>query len=184
MIEFFGPLVIAVLLLSVILAWVRASSVSRDLPLELDGPSVHDDNMVWACPPEFVANIFSCEDLKFISQIGSPELEKYFRLERNGVALVWVQQTSASICKIMRQHVETSRRSRDLEFKTEARIFVQYAQIRLICAFLFVSIELLGPQRLRGLALYAHELTQRIGRARQAFDLATQENGIRGTGSV
>ena len=179
--EFSGPLIIAVLLLSLILVWRRATSITRGVPLESDAPSVLDDGIVGACPPEFVSKIFSREDLKFISRIGSPQLQMFFRQERNGVALVWVQQTSCAIRKIMRQHVEISRRSKDLEFTTEAKLFLQYVQVRFICAFLFASIELVGPHRLRGIAFYAHELTQR---AQQAFDPAMQENGIRGMRSV
>jgi hypothetical protein len=165
-----GALLVAVLLLFLILVWVRATLGQRDLLSDSDASLPHESGDVGACPQEFVSRIFAGEDLEFISRLELPHLEKFFRRERNAVALLWVQQTSAAIRRIMRQHLETSRRSKDLNFGTEARIFVQYAQLRFICEVLFVSIELVGPQRVRGLAMYAEELTKHLGHAQLEFD--------------
>jgi hypothetical protein len=156
-------LLAAVLLLFVVLVWVRSALGQRDLLSDSDAPLFHKSEDVIPCPPEFVSRIFAREDLEFISRLDSPQLENNFRRERNAIALLWVQETSAAIRRIMRQHLEVSRRSKDLNFATEAKIFVQYAELRFICGFLFVSIELVGPQRLRSLAMYAEELSQRLG---------------------
>jgi hypothetical protein len=182
--EITGPVLIAILLLGVILVWLRAAASMRDLPLDLEASTLLEEGLGEACPPEFVSKIFSDEDQQFVSGMHSPQLEKLFRRERNGVAMVWVRQTSALIRKIMRQHLQASRRSQDLQFSTEARLFLQYAQVRFLCAFLFVSIELLGPQKLRGAALYVHELAQRIGRAQEALHAAAQQRGIHSVGSL
>jgi hypothetical protein len=166
-----GPLIVAVLLLLLILVWVRAALGQRDLLSDPDASPPPENGDAGICPPEFVSRIFAGEDLEFISRLELPHLEKFFRRERNAVALLWVQQTTAAIRRIMRQHLESSRRSKDLKFETEARIFVQYAQLRFICGVLFVSIELVGPERLRGLAMYAEELTEHLGHAQLEFDL-------------
>jgi hypothetical protein len=138
---------------------------------------------VEVCPPETVEQIFSDADLEFILRMKSPQLERLFRRERNAVAHLWVQQTSTAISQVMRQHLETSRQSHDLEFSTEAGIFLRYAELKLICGVLSVSIELLGPQKIRGLAVYADRLTQSIGKVQRALAAATQTREMGGAES-
>jgi hypothetical protein len=158
-----SALVGAVLLLVLILVWIRADSASRHPPSVLDPWLADQGDGVEVCPPEFVLQIFSGQDLAFISRLESPELKRHFLRERSAVALLWVQQTTAAIRRIMRRHLEASRLSEDIEFAMEARIFLQYAKLRLICGVLFLLIGLAGPQRLHGMALRADKLTQRIG---------------------
>ena len=102
--------------------------------------------------------------------------------ERHAVALLWVQQTSAAVRRIMRRHLEASRTSQDLEFAVEVRVFLQYAQLRVICGGLFLLVGLAGPQRLRGMALYAHRLTQRIGGVLREFESGARAREISGAG--
>ena len=166
-----GALLVAVVLLFVILAWVRANLGQRDALSDVDpSPPQCENADNGVCSPEFVSRIFAREDQEFISRLDSPYVERLFRRERTAVALLWVQQTSAAIRRIMLQHLETSRRSKDLHVATEAKIFAQYAQLRFLCGILFVSIELMGPQKLRGMALYAQELTQQLGHAQLELD--------------
>jgi hypothetical protein len=165
-----GALFVAFLLLFLILVWVRANLRQRDDLSNQETLLAHDSEDLEACPQEFISRIFEDEDLKFISRFESPQLQNFFRRERNTVALLWVQQTSATIRGIMRQHLETSRRSKDLKFGTEVAIFAQYAQLRFLCGILFVSIGLVGPQKLRAIALYAQELTEQLGHAQLEFD--------------
>jgi len=165
-----SALIGAVVLLVLILIWIRADSTSRRLPSTLDGWLPDQGDAVEVCPPEFVSQIFSGQDLAFISRLESPDLKRHFLRERSAVALLWVQQTTAAIHRIMRRHLEASRLSEDIEFAMEARIFLQYAQLRLICGVLFPLIGLAGPQKLHGIALYADSLTQRIGNVLREFE--------------
>jgi len=167
-----AALLVAILLLCLILVWMRANLGLRDAFSHQEALLARQSEDLRDCPQEFVFRIFEGDDLKFISGFASPQLQKFFRRERNAVALLWVQETSAAIRRIMHQHLETSRRSKDLHVATEAKIFAQYAQLRFLCGILFVSIELVGPQKLRGMALYAQELTQQLGHARLELDSA------------
>jgi hypothetical protein len=157
-------LLIAVLLLSlIVLAWLRGLSAARELASAFDVVSPDDDGgQITPCPPELVLRIFSIEDWSLVSATNSTKLEKLFRRERRAVALLWVQQTSAAIRRIMREHMQVSRGASDLEFTTEVRLVVQYAQLMLICGILNVVIQLFGPLWLRGLAVYADSLFQHI----------------------
>jgi hypothetical protein len=165
-----AALFVAVLLLFLILVWVRANLGQRAGLSNWDSALTGESEVADPCSPEFVSRIFESEDLKFISRFESPQLQKFFRRERSAVALLWVQETTAAIRGIMRQHLEASRRSKDLHFATEVKIFAQYAQLRFLCGVLFVSIGLVGPQKLCGVALYAQELTQQLGHAQLELD--------------
>jgi hypothetical protein len=168
----YGALFVGALLLFLILVWLRANLAQRDDLSNHQALLSHECENLEACPQEFVSRIFEAEDLKFISRFESPHLQNFFRRERNAVALLWVQETTTAIRGIMHQHLETSRRSKDLHVATEAKIFAQYAQLRFLCGILFVSIGLVGPQKLRGVALYAQELTQQLGHAQLELDSA------------
>jgi hypothetical protein len=167
-----AALLVAILLLCLILVWMRANLGLRDEFSHQEALLTDEAEGLGTCPQEFVSRIFEREDLKFISGFEAPQLQRFFRRERNAVALLWVQQTSVAIRRIMQQHLETSRRSKDLHVATEAKIFAQYAQLRFLCGILFVSIELVGPQKLRGVALYAQGLTQQLGHVQLGLDSA------------
>jgi hypothetical protein len=169
-----GALMIALLLfLFLLLLATRGMSSARELSSRLDVP-LHDDPAELApCPPEFVPKIFSRDDWEFVSAAKSPHLERLFRRERKAVALLWVQQTSRAIQLVMREHAAAARQSDDLEFTTEAQLFLQYVQLMFVCGILFAVIQSTGPLWLRGLALHADSLSQRIAQAQLAFRGAT-----------
>ena len=167
-----AALLAAAALVLLLIAWIRADKALRDLPFgsETWSASMDESDQLETCPPEFVSQVFSSRDLTYVARLNSSELERQFHHERNGVALLWVRQTAAAVQRIMRRHVEASRRSPDIELITEVRIFLQYAQLRAACAFVFVGIGLAGAQQVRGIALYADRLSQRIGQVAREFD--------------
>jgi hypothetical protein len=164
--------VISMLLLFLLGAWRRATVTAREVTPQESSLTDSMHFPLEACPAEYVSKIFSRQDWEFVAAMKSPSLERYFLAERKSLALLWVQQTTASIQRIMRQHAEVSRRSEDLDFATEMKLFSRYAELRMICGILVLSIELAGPLWLRGLALHASKLSQRIGQAQEAFHAA------------
>lgn len=176
-----GALLAATALVLLLIAWIRADRALRDLPFVTEEWAIpEEDADLNVCPPEFVSQIFSRRDLAYVGRLESRELERQFRHERNGVALLWVRRTSAAVQRIMQRHVEASRRSRDIEFMTEARIFFQYAQLRAAFALAFVGIGLSGAQRVHGIALYADGLSQRIGQVASEFDAGLRAREMKG----
>jgi hypothetical protein len=179
-----GALAGDLVLLLVLLAWVRAEASSKDSRSDWGASDQEQGESLESCSLEIVSQLFSAADSKFISGLESPGLENLFRRERTAVALHWVQETSASITKTMRRHLEASRMSADLEIAVEARIFLQYARLKLYCGILFVLIGLLGPQRLAGTALYADKFIPRIGEVLVQFQLAAQPREPDGSESL
>lgn len=177
-----SALLAAAALVLLLIAWIRADKALRDLPFGSEGwASGRAEDADWnACPPEFVSQIFSNADQGYVERLDSRELERQFHHERNGVALLWVRQTSAMVQQIMKRHVEASRRSRDIEFVTEVRIFLHYAQLHAACGLVFVGIGLAGAQQVRGMALYADRLSQRIGQVAKEFDAGLRAGEMKG----
>jgi len=172
----------ALLLLFLLLLWRKAEVSARERP-HWNSLPLDQQLELEACPAEMVSKIFSHEDREFVSGLHCVFLEKLFLAERKALALLWVQQTTHRIRGIMREHVELARRCPDLEFRTEAKIFLRYAGIRMICSFLFLSIELAGPFWVRGLAVYASHVSQRIGRSHEAFLATVELNANHGSDS-
>ena len=179
-----SALVLAAALGLLLFAWIRADQALRDWPLRSEEwqSILEEDAEMEVCPPEFVSQVFSRSDVAYVERLNSPELERQFHHERNAVALLWVRQTAAAVHRIIRRHVEASRRSRDIELMTEARIFLHYAQLQAACALMFVGIGLAGAQKVRAVALYADGLTQRIGQVAREFHAGLGAQEMKGVG--
>jgi len=178
-------LLISFLLLLLLAAWRQAVVTAREVPPQAALQPQGVDLPLEPCPAEYVSKIFSREDWEFVASMNSPALQRFFLAERKSLALLWVLQTAAGIQKVMRQHAEFSRGSADLEFATEMHLFFRYAELRVICAVLIVSIELVGPLSLRGLALHASKLSLRIEQAQETFfSAAGDAKGIRSSSSL
>jgi len=179
-----GALIAAAALVLLLIAWIRADKALRDLPFGSEEwqSGLEEGAEIEVCPPEFVSQVFSSSDVAYVERLNSAEMERQFHHERNGVALLWVRQTAAGVHRIMRRHVEASRRSRDIEFMTEARILLHYAQLRTACALMFVGIGLAGAQKVRAVALYADGLNQRIGQVAREFDASLHAQEMKSAG--
>jgi hypothetical protein len=180
-----AAVMIAILLLLFLLLFaVRNVVFPPDLVSGLNACFPGDAPDLTLCPPEFVARIFSHDDQEFVVATKSSHLEKLFKRERKAVALVWVQQTSAAIRRIMREHVIAARQSKDLELTTEVRLLALYVRLMFVCWVLFAVIYSTGPVWLRGLAVYADVLSQRIVCAQQALGTVTVAREIHGAGRI
>jgi len=172
-----------VLLLLLLLMAARGSAVARELSSRSDTPPFEEEAGLDLCPAEFVSRIFCPDDWEFVSSTRSRQLQVLFRRERKLVALVWVHQTSIAIRRIMREHTEATRQSHDLQFATETKLVLLYAELMLICGMLFLAIQAAGPQRVRGLAVYAGALSGRLAQAQQNFKTVTTGRQFHGAGS-
>jgi hypothetical protein len=96
--------------------------------------------------------IFSGEDRQFISQEGDKQITSLFRRERKRLALRWIERQRYQSASIMRRHREASGRAADLRPSSEATLFLRYCQLNLLFEILAVSVWLVGPEGLHGLA--------------------------------
>jgi hypothetical protein len=121
------------------------------------------------CPEEFVSRIFSPADREFVRGLKAGSIERLFEQERKRVALVWVHQTSAMIRKVMREHAEATRESKNLEFSTEINILAQFLTLMAVCWILSVAVQIGGPLWLGGLAHFGQRLSQQVTKLQESF---------------
>jgi hypothetical protein len=117
---------------------------------------------------EIIFRVFSAQDQKFIDHLQSRRLRRMYHEERRKVALHWVVRTARDVKMIMRAHRLASRKSQNLDVRTETKLLLQYARLRLTCVLLILLIKSFGPHFLSDLAAHASELYRGIGRVLSA----------------
>jgi hypothetical protein len=148
---------------------------------EQESPYDSDDSDEWAaCPREIVSAIFGDADCQFVSKFNSPKLRAAFLRERKSIARAWVRATAGSIDRIMREHAEIARRSKELEIKAELELYLRYVSLQAACACLQLSIGLAGPARVRYLSEYVYALSTRLSYAHWALKDAMESRELQG----
>jgi hypothetical protein len=165
MMEFASVIAGAVLLLLLTAAALKGWLASRPL---ISGPAGEEDTTE-PCPEELVNRVFSRTDWDFVHGLRAGGIERLFEQERKKVALVWVRQTSRMVRKVMDEHAQAARQSKNLKISTEIDIFGQFLMLMAVCAILSAAIQLAGPLRLGGLAYFAQRLSQRMSKLQETF---------------
>ena len=109
-----------------------------------------------------LSGIFSSEDRQFILAQASVQLTALFRRERKRLALRWIERQKFASAAVMRRHREETRSAADLRPSSELLLFFRYGKLRLMFEVLAVSVWLVGPEGLRGLAARAHAVLRGI----------------------
>jgi hypothetical protein len=183
-IALYGALAIAVILLGLLFVLViRGDLYGQESEARSDLVSAEEESGSEICPPEFVPLIFGPRDQEYVSALRCSGLEELFRRERKEVAIFWIQQTFASIRRIMKSHVQATRSAADLRISTEINLFGRYVELFLLCSLLLAFVKMVGPSPLGQFAAEAERLSQRIGEAEQAFRTAVSEGSVQAIGS-
>jgi hypothetical protein len=103
---------------------------------------------------ELGALIVSRQDWEFIRSQGSAPLEFLFVCERRIMANMWVRGTGARLRAIRQSHIRNSRHSANLDVLAEARLFMMFFYLGLLCRLLLVALYFFNPIRCRPLALH------------------------------
>lgn len=148
---------------------------------EHESPLAADEADEWAaCPREIVSSIFGRDDWEYISKFDSPQLRSAFLRERKSVARAWVRATAGSIHRIMSEHAQIARHSKDLEISAELGLLLRYISLQTACVFLQLSIGLVGPARVRYLSDYVYALSARLSYAHWALKDAMESRELQG----
>lgn len=166
-------LIALALIIVLVVSTLRDRPVFRSSPVSESSPSSGSTEEFLPCPTEFVQRIFSSRDAEFVARANSSELSRLFLEERRTLALFWVRQTSLGVRQIMHKHAEASRAATDLDLRTELRVFVRYAKLRALCSTLTILLHLVGPHKLRSLAVRTGELSRHIADAERALAAAS-----------
>jgi len=117
-------------------------------------------------PSSALLGIFSSEDQQFILAEASEQLTALFRRERRRLALRWIERQKSDSAAVMRRHREETRSAADLRPSSELALFFRYGKLRFMFEVLAVSVWLLGPVGLRGLAERANAVLRGIENVR------------------
>jgi hypothetical protein len=107
--------------------------------------------------------IFSNQDQQFVLGEGSEQVAALFRRERRRLALRWIERQKRESAGIMRRHREASRSAADLKPASEVSLFLRYGKLRLMLEVLAVSVWLVGPVGLHGMAERTDAVLRGIG---------------------
>ena len=140
--------------------------------------SLADGSASIPLPSEFLPSVFSKRDWEFVCQMNSAALKKLFLSERKHVALRWVAETSGALALAMRQHALAARHSSNLNPLTELTILARYLSLLVLCGFLSLSIRVMGPVRLGGLAQLAQAMSLRIAEAHRSLQANAQPSDV------
>jgi hypothetical protein len=139
-------------------------------------PAAGEEDPTEPCPEELVNRIFSRADWDFVRGLKAGSVERLFEQERKKVALAWVRQTSRMVRKVMHEHAQAARQSKNLRISTEFDIFGQFLMLMAVCGILSAAIQLAGPLWLGGLAYFAQRLSQRMSKLQETFQAGVLAN--------
>jgi len=164
-----GTALLLLLAAAVLKGWLASHSLGP-------GSAANEDDESEPCPEEFVNRVFSRSDWEFVRGLKASGVEGLFERERKRVAQVWVRQTSAMVRKVMHEHAQAARQSKNLEFSTEINIFGQFLMLMGVCGILSTAIQIAGPLSLGGLAHFAQRLSRRLSELQESLQAGGPAN--------
>jgi hypothetical protein len=173
MIQFASAIAGAALLLLLTAAVLKGWLASHSLG---PGSAANEEDETEPCPEEFVDRVFSRSDWEFVRGLKASGIERLFEQERKRVALVWVRQTSSMVRKVMHEHAQAARQSKNLEFSTEINILAQFLMLMGVCGILAAAIQIAGPLSMGGLAHFAQRLSRRLSELQESLQAGGPAN--------
>lgn len=171
-----GSLVLVVLFILFRRGMVPARSISN-VPDARDTVNTLQSELL---PDWFVERLFSKEDQIFAHGADSLDISRLFDSERRTVALSWLKQTQEYVAQLMDFHARLARQRPDLRPTAEFKLTLEYVQFYLVCKILAGTIRLVGPIRVRSLAVRAVEMATQLGSISEKLltelDAAVAEN--------
>lgn len=92
-----------------------------------------------------IKRIFADEDVKFISESGVPEVQRFFLKERKRLGIQWLRITQKQVAQLMQLHLKLASYTYEPSPKFEFELTVKYACFILISNALLVLLWFFGP---------------------------------------
>jgi hypothetical protein len=96
-------------------------------------------------PVELIDRIFGKGDLKYVSMLGSREIQDLFEDERKRLALAWVGQVREQIRNLRNFHTRQSRMFARMSRRTELSVALNFAELQFRCRLLELMLRWRGP---------------------------------------
>jgi hypothetical protein len=92
-----------------------------------------------------VQNIFSQNDLEYVTTHTPTEIQQMFAEERKRIALAWVSEIYRQVVCLQHFHRGYARHFTHLKLTTELALALDFAVLRLQCRALYLLLRLWGP---------------------------------------
>ena len=92
-----------------------------------------------------IKRIFASEDMEFISQAGTCDVQRFFLKERKTLAIQWVRMTQKQVADLMDLHLKLASYTYDPSPRSEIKLTVNYLCFILASNGLLILLRLFGP---------------------------------------
>lgn len=92
-----------------------------------------------------IKRIFANEDMDFISQVGTGDVQRFFLKERKGLAIQWVRMTQKQVAHLMDLHLKLASYTYEPSPRVEVKLTVSYLCFVLASNGLMILLWLFGP---------------------------------------
>lgn len=92
-----------------------------------------------------IKRIFAKEDLEFISEAATEEVQRFFLKERKGLAIHWVRMTQKQVAHLMDLHLKLASYTNEPSPRYEVKLTANYLCFVLASNCLLILLSLFGP---------------------------------------
>jgi len=92
-----------------------------------------------------IKRIFSNEDMEFVSQAGTGDVQRFFLRERKNLAIQWVRMTQKQVAHLMDLHLKLASYTYEPSPKFEFKFTINYVSFILVSNVLLVFLWMCGP---------------------------------------
>lgn len=92
-----------------------------------------------------IRRIFANEDMEFISQAGTDDVQRFFLKERKTLAIQWVRMTQKQVAHLMDLHLKLASYTYEPSPRSETKLTVNYLCFILASNGLLILLWLFGP---------------------------------------
>ena len=92
-----------------------------------------------------IKRIFAKEDMEFISEAATEEVQRFFLKERKGLAIQWVRMTQKQVAHLMDLHLKLASYTKDPSPRYEVKLTANYLCFILSSYGLLILLSLFGP---------------------------------------
>ena len=92
-----------------------------------------------------IKRIFAKEDMEFISEAATEDVQRFFLKERKGLAIQWVRMTQKQVAHLMDLHLKLASYTKEPSPRYEVKLTANYLCFILASYGLLILLSLFGP---------------------------------------
>lgn len=92
-----------------------------------------------------IKRIFAKEDMEFISEAATEDVQRFFLKERKGLAIQWVRVTQKQVAHLMDLHLKLASYTKEPSPRYEVKLTANYLCFILASYGLLILLSLFGP---------------------------------------